>query len=1456
MATENFAPNTLIIPMEEAYQNNGMWLAYGLVYRLLLNGIPVKWAIQPGKAYNGTDFIASAQDLQSGSPISSHAYTGGPFIIDSAFYTQALPIVTAWQAANPNTKVHRATAAFTAPIASTMSRAPRIAIEDNNSSIMIGYLNAAKIPDSNGNTWSSASPGVLTNTEVTNGAFFGFNKTDPCRKLVFDIYLSPHTSDGDWTPTNCAELNLFLRTGGFLHATCHSIGSIENICGPFLTTSGFTSFGNKGDDGTFTVDVPDYPSAQAVPTSGKVQKLPGGSEQSWLHTSVTYRPSTQVLAHFLDNGTQYDFMVGGSYKGGTGAGKIVYEGGHQYSTSIPYSNNEDGPYLRFVLDSVFFSVTKPNIVLNAVPRNIPSGVASTVTFLLVNTGGGVATGASASVTLAPWAIYNLDATIAPSSIVGQTLNWNATALAGNTGPGTILSFTAQVTPPATGEQSAATYTSSYGDEFDETYSINYCASVNATPGAAPSVVKTPLNQAVNPNDPISWTITAANNGTLALNNVVITDTLPAGLTFSSAVPAASSVVPGPGGTTIITWQSPQIAASIAPLGSINITLNATAPAATTAVYTNQVNLTGTDTTPANYSVDNTAKVNVNNQTPTVTLISPNGGELICNPVNITWTASDPDGDPITYTLEYSADGGSTFTTIATGLPGTCPSPGPPYCTYLWDTNALPSGTNYIVRVSATDGELTGQDVSDAPFTIDNTAPTVNWVFPTNGAFLSTTPVVLEASATDNVGVISVQFLYSTDGFITSTVIGTDLTPVGNIYSTNWELSGLPAGPYQLRAVATDQCNKSAQKTISVSVDLPPEVVLLSPNGGATICPPGTTITWTAEDPNPGSLTYTLSYSDDGGISYTEIVSGLTGTCPPPGPPVCSYVWDTTGLPSGSNYLVKVEASDGILTSEDVSDAPFTIDNSPPTVNWVSPANGSLITSSPVLLQATATDNVAVTGVTFQYSTDGGITYTDLGTDLTPGPGNTYSFSWNFAPLAPGAYKLRAVATDGCNNSANSNVVNVTLDLPPTVVVVSPNGGEIICSPGTTITWSATDPNGENTLTYSVLYSSNGGTTYNLLASGLTGVCPPPNQCTYIWDTTALPSGNNYLVKVVVSDGILTAEDVSDAPFTIDNTPPTVTWIAPANGSFLFGTVTLEATATDNVGVTGVTFEYSNDGGATFNLIANVPTPFEDVYATPWNTTLLPSGSYILRATASDQCQNTTEALRNVRLDSTPPTVAIPSPPDGSEVSGTVPILVEAQDNECLAKVELYIDGLLVHTEIIEGGAKTSEFIFDWDTAQVSEGPHIVKAIATDCAGFTAETENTYIVNNLPEHYTQLLIDGTLTIPTQKPDVEKITEVTVTSRVTHVETFNTIDGTKVIVKGFIDIGITYSATDDQQKVHYAHFTKTFVAMILWPELPLDTELCPVIIVEHEQHHLLDPRTIKKDIVLFVGVKRCN
>jgi len=543
MALENFAVGTLIIPMDTTYQNTGMYLAYGLVYNLLKNGIPVKWAIQQGKAFNATDFTATAQNIVTLAPIIAHNYSGGPFIIDSAYAATALPFITAWQALHPTTVVHRATQPFSADISATMNRAPLIAVEETNYGIVQNYLNLAAIPNSLGNPWGNAAtdPDVFDSDEVGAGALFGFD-TSACRRIAYDIFLSPHTGDATWQdPVNAAELDDYLRFGGALHAMCHSITSIENIAGPFLTLTGIpTANMNKGDAGTFTVDIPDFPVTQAVST-GLVQQLPGGSEQTWNHSATNYYPTTSVLAHFIEtsDGSQYDFMVAGPYKGGTGAGKIVYEGGHNYDPKVPYTSNNENMYYRFFLDSIFFSVTKPLMYLNQSPTTLYQNVVNTITFDIVNTGASPANNATFTVTLAPGVSYNGDASIPPTSIVGQVLTWNL----GIVPSGTVVTFTANYTPAVLGMVKLADFSSSFGDNYAESYTIDHCVTGNveqfirATLEGVKATVPPGVNYAA-VGDQITYKVTITNTEPLPPNGVDAFDV------FFKDIPQGASFVAG------------------------------------------------------------------------------------------------------------------------------------------------------------------------------------------------------------------------------------------------------------------------------------------------------------------------------------------------------------------------------------------------------------------------------------------------------------------------------------------------------------------------------------------------------------------------------------------------------------------------------------------------------------------------------------------------------------------------------------------------------------------------------------------------------------------------------------------------------------------------------------------------------------------------------------------------
>ncbi|MBE3122540.1 MAG: right-handed parallel beta-helix repeat-containing protein [Thermoplasmata archaeon] len=100
--------------------------------------------------------------------------------------------------------------------------------------------------------------------------------------------------------------------------------------------------------------------------------------------------------------------------------------------------------------------------------------------------------------------------------------------------------------------------------------------------------------------------------------------------------------------------------------------------------------------------------------PQVTVIYPDGGEVIAGEITIQWSASDDVTMDLngTILIEYSPDNGSSWNQIAaqqnnTGL-------------YLWNTSIVPDGNLYLIRVSATDEFLNvGSDTSDSTFSINN-----------------------------------------------------------------------------------------------------------------------------------------------------------------------------------------------------------------------------------------------------------------------------------------------------------------------------------------------------------------------------------------------------------------------------------------------------------------------------------------------------------------------------------------------------------------------------------------------------------------------------------------------------------------------------------------------------------------------------------------------------------------
>jgi hypothetical protein len=189
----------------------------------------------------------------------------------------------------------------------------------------------------------------------------------------------------------------------------------------------------------------------------------------------------------------------------------------------------------------------------------------------------------------------------------------------------------------------------------------------------------------------------------------------------------------------------------------------------------------------------------------------------------------------------------------------------------------------------------------------------------------------------------------------------------------------------------------------------------------------------------------------------------------------------------------------------------------------------------------------------------------------------------------------------------------------------------------------------------------------------------------------------------------------------DTTPPAASITAPANGATVSGTVSVTATASDNVGVTKV--EFYLDG-----VLQSTDTT--SPYAWSWNTATASNATHSLTAKAYDAANNigTSSAVSvtvsNAGGDTTPPTVSITAPANGATVSGTVSITATASDNVGVAKVEFYVDGALRTTDT------TAPYSWSWDTTTFANSSHTLVAKAYDAANNVGTSSNvTVTVNN-------------------------------------------------------------------------------------------------------------------------------
>ena len=173
----------------------------------------------------------------------------------------------------------------------------------------------------------------------------------------------------------------------------------------------------------------------------------------------------------------------------------------------------------------------------------------------------------------------------------------------------------------------------------------------------------------------------------------------------------------------------------------------------------------------------------------------------------------------------------------------------------------------------------------------------------------------------------------------------------------------------------------------------------------------------------------------------------------------------------------------------------------------------------------------------------------------------------------------------------------------------------------------------------------------------------------------------------------------------DTIPPTLNFTYPSTGASVSGSVSVQVSASDNVGVTNVSLRV--DGVV---LGADNAAP----YAFTWNTVTVSNGQHTLTATAQDAAGNSANTSLSITVnnygDTTAPTITTTSPSSGARVSGNVSVSVATADNVGVVMVEVYVDGQLKAT------STSAPFTTKWNTRREAAGSHTLQTKARDTAG--------------------------------------------------------------------------------------------------------------------------------------------
>lgn len=532
---------------------------YGLLYQLLVTEkIPVYWIIKDGKqgqVQSAPSLTNTPPDLSNVSvyapytstSLTTKSYYSGPFVIPAEYMnnTKLAAIIAA--AGVTAVRVDKAAAEFTAPVYDKITYWPKAVLDDQNGDIAVGFYQNAKVP-----------------AAVRAYSFKAPSELNACD----DIFVMPH-ADPTWATHN--NLIPFNDRGGYIWAGCHAASVLENIDAPaaidtdtnpnmnFLSTEGLLLFGGHGGGsipyyyGAEQGVTPTTPGTELTDRSDPVMQFIGatelahqnGSEQIYMPNLDTKYPTMTGTSgwnpttpqgggvRFVSwDATQADVIAGKSpgvaaadvYGRGFNDptnGLVMYQGGHSINKGSAGDTPAQRAFFNFLLMGGIERAPEVEIGRTGLPSTFQAGGSVPLTANIKADKG------------TPAFTYTWESTC------GGTFSTTS----GTTAGGNVL--TTWTAPSVSAETSCqvkiVVLDSCNRQVFDSVgFQLFPVADLKITKTSSPTVAPTGSN--------ITYSLTVTNLGPASAAGVVVTDTLPAGLSYVSATPSPANVT-----GQVVTW---------------------------------------------------------------------------------------------------------------------------------------------------------------------------------------------------------------------------------------------------------------------------------------------------------------------------------------------------------------------------------------------------------------------------------------------------------------------------------------------------------------------------------------------------------------------------------------------------------------------------------------------------------------------------------------------------------------------------------------------------------------------------------------------------------------------------------------------------------------------------------------------------------------------------------------